>query len=331
MVEQAAEPPRLTDAFVSVIGVLDPEVHNAAEFVRQVHALLRENYTNYEIVLVDNRAAAEQVADVRDLLTTLPCVRVLRLSRHYTPDTAIFAGLEAAIGDHVLILSPAFDPPEVIPTLVSLSRQGNDIVQGISRASLGGSWVGKIGRSAFYWYNRRYLGVEIPKRATYLTALTRRAVTSLTNTSRNHRYLRHLLRHIGYRLVDFEYTPTAGTARRRTVKAGTIEAVEMISSYSTHPLRVVTALGVVAAFANLVYALYVLIIYLIQSEVAPGWTTTSLQLSVMFFLICIIIAVQAEYIGRILTETRREPSYSVIEELESETLISDLNRRNVSG
>ena len=51
----------------------------------------------------------------------------------------------------------------------------------------------------------------------------------------------------------------------------------------------------------------------------------------MFFLVCIILAVQSEYLGRILVETRNEPSYLVMEELESDVLIADPDRRNVSG
>jgi hypothetical protein len=188
-----------------------------------------------------------------------------------------------------------------------------------------------MGRRLFYWYNRRFLGIDIPLRATYLIGLTRRAVNPLTASQRSHRYLRHLIRFIGFRLTDYSYSPTEGPSRRRTFKAGYTEAIEMVSSYSTHPLRVVTVVGVLAGLFNLLYAVYVIVVRLVADRVAEGWTTTSLQLSLMFFVISVIIAVQAEYIGRILTETRREPSYFVMEELESETLIADLERRNVSN
>jgi hypothetical protein len=94
---------------------------------------------------------------------------------------------------------------------------------------------------------------------------------------------------------------------------------------------VVTVLGSLAALFNLLYAVYVLTFTLFIGGVMEGWTTTSLQLSLMFFIISVVLAVQSEYVGRILTETRREPSYVIMEELESETLISDLNRRNVSA
>lgn len=331
MPENREVPITRADIFVTVVAVFDSNVSSAGDIIRRMHEHVSERFQNYELVLVDNGMNGEQLREVRGLLAELSCIRVLRLSRHFTTDTAIFAGLESAIGDYVVVMTPTHDPVEAVAEIVAMNQAGSDIVQGISSVPIGGSLASRIGRSGFYWYNRRFLDVDIPKRATYLTGLTRRAVNSLTATSRNHRYLRHLIRHIGYRLNDYVYTPAEGATRRRTVKAGYMEAIEMVSSYSTHPLRVVTVAGVLAGFLNLLYAIYVVVVRFVVDDVAQGWTTTSLQLSLMFFLICIIIAIQAEYIGRILTETRREPTYFVMEELESETLIADLQRRNVSS
>jgi len=321
----------LKDTFVSTVSVLAPEAGDPAGHVRELHQVLSRSYTNYEIIVVDNGLDADALTGVRALLAELPCIRILRLTRHHTADRAIFAGLEAAIGEHVVVVTPGFDDVDLVPQIVELTMSGHDVVQGLSTSPLGGTWWGKFGRTFFYWYNRRYLRVDIPTRATYLTGLTRRAVTSLGNTARNQRYLRHLIGHLGFRVRSFSYDPRPGGAKRRTFKAGVVEAAEMISSYSTHPLRIITAVGVVAGLLNLAYAVYVVIINIVSADVAEGWTTTSLQLSAMFFLICTILAVQSEYIGRILVETRREPSYLILEELESDSLIADGNRRNISG
>src|SRR5690606_8878720 len=121
--------------------------------------------------------------------------------------------------------------------------------------------------------------VDIPTRATSFFGFTRRAVNTLTATSRSHRYLRHLVRHVGYQIAEFSYEPKAGLARQRTMKSGYVEAVEMISSYSTHPLRVLTAVGALAGLFNLFYAVYVVVVNFVVADVVEGWTTTSLQLS----------------------------------------------------
>ena len=329
---EPTDPAVCAEVFVSIVAVLDPSTAGIRPFVHALDDEMRVRYANYELLLVDNGLRPAELTDLRELLTEIPCVRVLRLSRRFTFDNAVFAGLESAIGDYVVVVNPTHDPVTVIPDVVRLlTLGGTDIVQGLSSVPIGGSLTSRVGRRLFYWYNRKFLGVDIPSRATNLTGLTRRAVNTLTATSRSQRYLRHLICYVGYRSADFEYLPSDALIRHRTVKSGYVEAVEMISSYSTHPLRVVTVLGVLAAFLNLVYAAYVLIVSFFVGGVIAGWTTTSLQSSFMFFSICLILAVQSEYIGRILTETRREPSYVIMEELESETLIADLQRRNVSS
>lgn len=323
--------PVRADIFVSVVSVVNAASEGIGSFLTDLHREVSSRYANYELIVVDNGLTQSELIDARAVLTQLPCIRVLRLSRRFSADNAIFAGLESAIGDYVVVMSPSRDPVDAIPRVVQQVQGGNDIVQGVSSAPIGGSWVNRTGRRLFYWYNRRYLGVDIPTRATALYGFTRRAVNTLTATSRSHRYVRHLARHVGYQIGEFIYEPKKGAARQRTIKSGYVEAIEMISSYSTHPLRVFTVVGALAALFNLLYAMYVVAVNLVVADVVEGWTTTSLQLSLMFFVICSVLAVQSEYIGRILTEARREPTYVIMEELESETLISDLQRRNVSN
>lgn len=321
-----------SDVFVSVVAVLDATTTGIDSYARGVMSMLEPLYSNYELLLVDNGLKPTELVQLREVLDGVACIRVLRLSRHFTLDSAIFAGLDSAIGDFVVVVSSQHDPIDAIHSVVELLRaNGTDIVQGISTVPIGGTLPSGLGRRIFYWYNRRFLDVDIPSRATHLTGLTRRAVNTLTATTRSHRYLRHLIRHVGYRIADFAYQPTAGASHQRAVRSSFAEAVEMISSYSTHPLRVVTVLGATAALFNVIYAIYVLSVTFAIGGVVEGWTTTSLQLSLMSFIICVVLTVQSEYLGRILTETRREPSYVIMEELESETLIADLNRRNVSS
>lgn len=327
-VQPTSSTPTRRDVFVSVVAVVDHTIADIRETISRAHAVLSAAYTNFEIVLVDNGMDASQLVTVRDVLHEIPCVRVQRLSRHFAYDTAIFSGIESAIGDFVVVLEADRDPIENVTDIVSRLEAGSDIVQGISTGRGGGSPAERCGRSIFYWYNRRALGVVIPSRATYFTGFTRRSVNSLLSSDRQFRYLRHLMRHIGYSIEDFAYSPQ-GSGRSRGVMAGARDAVEMITSYSLRPLRIVAIGGVGVAALNLLYALYVLVTFLAADGVERGWTTTNLQLSVMFFFLFLFLAVVSEYIGRMLAEARREPAYFIMEELASDRLIADEGRRNI--
>lgn len=318
--------PPILDVFVSLVTVLDATVEDESDVLLEAQRLAAQRYSNYEIVAVDNGMEPEQLARVRQLLREVPCVRILRLSRPFPYDTAVFSALESAIGDYVVVFEADRDPIGRIPDFVSSLVGGADIVQGMSQVRQPGNAAERIGRRLFYRYNARALGVRIPENATYFTGFSRRAVNSLTSTTRQYRYLRHLMRYVGYAIVDLPYAPRPARSRGR----GISDAVEMVTSYSLHPLRVVSVLGLVVAGINLLYALYVVIVFFAVRDVEQGWTTSSLQSSTMFFFLFLTLAILSEYVGRLLAETRREPAYFIMEEMLSDQIIADGERRNIA-
>jgi glycosyltransferase involved in cell wall biosynthesis len=319
----------IQDIFVSTIVVLRPESQKIDEYILDLYTSLSVRYTNYEIIIVDNEAPTDEFNGVVALLDKVPCIRVIKLSQQFRYDTAVFAGLDVSIGDYVCTLDPMIDPVKDMPLFIEKNRS-HDVVQGVSDVPITGVFGSQLGRRLFYWYNRKYIGINIPLNATYYASYSRRAINSLTSSGRNHRHIRHLARRIGYGYITQDYTPVHNPSSQRSLRTGVVEALEIVTSYSTHPLRFVTWLGFIASIVNVLYAFYVLILNLFSSSLAPGWTSTSMQLSLMFFILFIIMIILAEYIGRILTESHHDPNYFVADELVSTTAIADVNRRNIT-
>lgn len=323
--------PTASDIFVSAVVPADHFASDVAGYIQKLSDILAKNYTNYEMLVIDNGLTAEQMQDLVALLDTVACLRIVRLSRRHQHDAAIFSGLEGSIGDYVCVMNPVLDPPKVIIDMIATNRSGIDIVQGVSTVPVDGKVLARWGRGLFYWYSRKFLDIAIPLNATYLVSFNRRAVNALTNTNRSQRYVRQLSRHIGFKLDTFEYKPLQHPSADKTLRSGMMEGLEIITSVSAHPIRFITWVGVLAAVANLIYAFYVVGLRLFSSHIAEGWTTLSLQASFMFFILFIILAVLAEYVGRILAESRQEPPYHIMEELNSTVAVADATRRNVTS
>lgn len=317
--------------FVSAVVVSQQKQEKLDRYIQGLQKLLAATYEDYEIIVVENVGRTGTApTDWARVVGNTPCLRVIRLTRSYKHDTAVFAGLEAAIGDFVCVLDATIDPIEELPTMIELN-QTCDVVQGVSSLKINSGFWGRTGRRLFYWYNRRYIDLDIHLDATYFTSFNRRAINALTGTNRNHRHIRHLIQQVGFSVKLHEYTPTSQPNSQRSLRTGIIEAVEIASSYSTHPLRFVTWLGVIAGTSNFFYAIYVLLVRIFKRHVAEGWTTTSLQMSVMFFLLFGILVILSEYIGRILAESRQDPRYIVAEELTNTTVIANSGKRNITS
>lgn len=317
------------DAFVSIVLVARPDSVDVTAYCKQLSYTLLRKYSNHEILVIDNDLNANTVRDIIAMLPEYPCLRLIRLSRRYGHDTAIFAGIEAAIGDSVVIADPMVDPIDAIHDIVELNKKA-DIVQGVAGYPTGKAMEASVFRRLFYWYNRKYLGIDIPLRATYFIAISRRALRAITQSSRNDGHIRHLAKTIGYSYAQFVYTPLADPARSIGLKTGALEALEVVSSHSTHPLRFMSWVGFFASAINLIYAAYVLVVALLKPHVAEGWTTMSLQLSLMFFILFLFMVVLSEYTGKILNEARKDARYLVMDELCSTISLADAERKNVT-
>lgn len=314
--------------FVSVVLIASDDSEETARDINDLSRVLKRRYTNYEIICVSDRPLFVSSKMIKRMLDTLPCIRIIQLSHKDSIDVKIFAGVDSAIGDSVVTMLAGKDPVNILPDFVSLNKSFS-IIFGISESRTRRGAVEEYGSRLFYWYNKKFLGINIPNRSTYYAAFDRAAVNALTRTGRYARHIRYLARQIGYENTTIEYLPKADYTNKRGIKELVISALELSTNYSNHPLRSLGWLGFAVASINIVYAMYVLMVGIFKNDVAEGWVTTSLQLSVMFFFLFAAIAILSEYIGTILQETRNEQPYHVINELNSKVSIADVTKRNI--
>ena len=310
---------------VSIVVPLQQDAQLLEELVTEIDQIIGAGYRFFEIVLVDDGSSDGTSSVVQPLLKKIQRIRYLRLSRPFGRDVAMSAGIESAIGDVVVTLDPKTDPISIIPQMIDLCRKSGGIVHGMAQnpmnRSLVRDWVGGLFRN----YCRKRLGVDIKRGVSDLRVMSRQAVNALLQVREQNRYLRVLTLTLGYQHEFFPYTlQSRGTgARITTWHTEIITAIDLLAANTRHPLRMVTAIGLLGAFMNLLYACYVVVIYVIKPTVAAGWTTLSLQLSGMFFFVCLILAVLSEYVGTILGEVRSRPLYFIAQESNSSVLLED--------
>jgi polyisoprenyl-phosphate glycosyltransferase len=319
------------DVFVSVVAVLRSGVGFLPAFVDEVYRVLEAHYTNYELVLVDNGAAADTPRVVRELLGRYKCVRYLRLSRRQKPETAVMAGLDAAIGDYVVTLHTEFDPPAELVALVEGCRAGADVVFGVAPFPTPPGAVYRFLRWGFHRMAGSAFGADVVRVNSGFRCLTRAAVNALTRVRVRKRHFGLLAAEIGLTTAThpYRFISRCGKEPRVNLRRAARRAVSMSLGHSVAPLRVVSLLGLGGSLASLLYTLYVIGVYLTKPDVMPGWTTLSLQVGGLFFLVFVMLTMTGEHLARLVDESGSRPLYHVREEQASAVMLSDLTRRNV--
>lgn len=310
---------------ISIVVPLDQDAALVDTITTEIDRVIGQEFRFFEIVLVDDGSTDGTAATVQPLLKKIQRIRYLKLSRSFGRDVALSAGIESSIGDFVVTLDPRTDPIDVIPAMIEVCRKSGGIVHGVAENPVSRSvprdFIGKLFRN----YCRKRLGVDIKRGVSDLRVMTRQAVNALLQIREQSRYLRVLTLTLGYQHEFFPYRLQLreGGPRTPPLRSELATGIDLLAANTRHPLRMVTAAGLLGAVLNLLYACYVVVIFLLKPTVAEGWTTLSLQLSGMFFFICLILAVLSEYVGTILGEVRSRPLYFIAQESNSSVLLED--------
>lgn len=151
------------------------------------------------------------------------------------------------------------DPPELIPELVRLWREGHDVVYAVRRRRREGLFK-RLSYRAFY----RILGLiselEIPLDSGDFCLMDRRVVDALNRLPEKGRFVRGLRSFLGFRQVGLEYDRPARAAGRPkyTFRKLSGLAIDGLVSFSSYPLRLVTYMGMATAGVALVLTAWVL-------------------------------------------------------------------------
>jgi dolichol-phosphate mannosyltransferase len=300
-------------------------------FIEDVLTVLKREYDNYEVVLVDDGSSDDTVQKVSQLLARHKCIRLIRLSRRFGQETAISAGLDSVIGDFTVIMLPDSDPPDLIPGMVEKSRRNVGVVCGICQHRGYEPLYLRLGARLFYWYFNHVLKIDLPRNSRDFRVYSREVVNAITGIKDRLRYHRVFSGFVGYGMESFEYDQTQ---RRRKPRVKSFSqavrvAIEMIIANSTHPLRMVSLMGLGLAILSFIHMGYVALVYLLDEKVVAGWATRSLHSSLMFMFVFLILAALCEYVGRLIEEVKDRPPYFVMEERNSSVLLADEERKNV--
>ncbi len=303
------------------VSVVCP-VYNEEDVLGELHqrlvaALVRTGVT-YELVFTNNASTDDSLAILRDLAATDPHVRVVSLSRNFGKQRSLTAGIDFATGRAVVLIDADLqDPPELIPDMVRLWREGNDMVYGqrVSREGEGRVKRGLTG--VFYRLIAKLSDTPLPRDVGDFRLMDRKVVDALRSMREENRYLPGMVAWLGFRQCPLPYERKGRDAGRTHFSAGGLLrfAMDGITSFSDKPLRLSSAIGgVITLVSFLVMSWSVLRRIFDPESTIPGFTSVLAAVLFIGGVQLLSIGLLGEYVGRIYSETKHRPLY-VVEEL----------------
>jgi polyisoprenyl-phosphate glycosyltransferase len=271
----------------------------------------------WEIILVDDGSKDNTPAVMADW-AELPGFRVLQLSRNFGKEAALTAGLEAAVGDVVVMMDADLQhPPALIVSMIEQWRNGADIVYAVRANRNDEGLLKRLGARLFYTLLNRSSRFDVPADAGDFRLLDRAAVQALLALPERNRFMKGLYAWIGFDAVALPYIPKPRAHGHSAFSISRLfhMTIDGLTAFTTWPLRLVSAAGILMALGGFAYGAYLTLAYFLYGNSVSGWTT--IVCTLMFFLgvQMISLGILGEYVARIFEEVKARPLYVVRREL----------------
>lgn len=285
----------------------------------ELYKFLESRFTNFEIVIIQfgDKLNSDSLVEA---IKNIKCSRLIVLNRYSDLEMAISVGLETSIGDYSIIMDIYFDPIYLLPDLLDKSISGCDVLIGVN--NIKSTKIYEFIRNKYISFVFKYLNILITPNATGFQILSRSAINAITSFNDSKRKLRFISDQIGFESKIFYYEYFGP---QKSINSKINDAIEIVVRNSSLPLLITSRVSLFISVINFIYIFYIVLMYTFNENVVPGWTTTSLQNSIMFFFIFLVLAVLCEYLSKLMSETNTNNKYIILKEVNNTDFFQQRN------
>lgn len=273
----------------------------------------------YEIIFVNDGSKDKTLSILKNIADNDKCVKIISFSRNFGHQAAVTAGIKYVTGDAVVIMDADLqDPPELIPEMLKLWEDGNEVIYGKRKTRKGESVFKLLTAKMFYSFLNTMSEVEIPKNTGDFRLVDRKVIDVINGLPEHNKFLRGLFSWVGFEQKAFLYDrPKRELGETKyPLKKMLKLASDGILSFSSKPMKLVGGLGILSILFSVVVLVYSLFSYFCKwNNLTPGWT--SIMVCITFFAGVQLLSlwIISEYISRIYDESKGRPEYIIKEKV----------------
>ncbi len=283
-----------------------------AECHRRMTDVMRGMGESYELVFVNDgsRDATPRMLD--DLAKQDPHVRVVHFARNGGHQIAVTAGVDYASGQAIVIIDADLqDPPEVIPEMAAMWKEGAQVVYGQRRSRAGETWFKEKTAELYYKLMQKLTNNSFPRNTGDFRLVDKQVADVVRAMPEHSRYLRGMFAWAGFKQEPLLYDRDkrfAGETHYQLKKMLKL-AADGVLSFSNKPLKVPLWLGL---FWLMAAGLTTLVLLIAALAGTPGgaWWLAALMMALGGSVLTGIGIVGA-YLSRVYEEVKGRPLYVV--------------------
>lgn len=306
---------------LSVIVPCYNEEENVRDFydeLQKASAFFQEKEIEIEILYIDDGSKDKTVAEVKKLRAQDEHVRLISFSRNFGKEAAIYAGLQKARGDFVVMMDADLqDPPSLLPEMYGYIEQGYDSVATRRVTRKGEPPVRSFFARLFYRIMNKISRTEIIDGARDYRLMTRQVVDSILAMSEYNRFSKGIFGWVGYETKWLAYD----NIERKKGKTKWsfwklfLYSLDGILAFSTVPLAIASIMGVLFCVLAFLLIIVTIIRKLAYGDPTSGWPSLVCIISLVSGVQLFCLGIVGQYLSKTYMEVKKRPIYLVKEEI----------------
>ncbi len=310
---------------MELISVLVPcynEEENVFDFYNEL--MKTENYfkerdVDFEIIYINDGSKDGTVNEVKKLHEKDERVHLISFSRNFGKESAIYAGLQKAKGDYVVMMDADLqDPPALLPEMyTAIVDEGYDSVA-TRRVSRKGeppirSWFAR----RFYSLMNKMSKTEIVDGARDYRLMSRQFVDAILSMEEYNRFSKGIFGWVGYdtKWLEYENIERQKGETKWSFWKLFLYALDGIIAFSTSPLSFASILGVLFCFLAFVLIVVIIVRTALIGDPTSGWPSLVCIISLISGVQLLCLGIVGQYLSKTYLEVKKRPIYLVKEEI----------------
>lgn len=271
-----------------------------------------ENY-HIEVLFVDDGSKDRTIQVIKKLSECDTRVKYISFSRNFGKEAAIYAGLDYADGDYVAILDADLqDPPSLLPEMLhSIVEEGYDSVATRRVSRKGEPPVRSFFARLFYRLMNKISTAEIMDGARDFRLMTRQFKDAILSMKEYHRFSKGIFGWVGFktRWIEFENVERKAGETKWSFWKLFKYSLEGIIGFSTAPLAMVSALGLMVCLAAFLFLIAILIKTICFGDPVAGWPSMICIVLMLGGIQLLCMGILGMYLSKTYLEIKKRPIY----------------------
>lgn len=269
----------------------------------------------FEFLFIDDGSRDRTLEKMQELARRDSRVKYISFSRNFGKEAGIYAGLENATGDYVVVMDADLqDPPALLPEMYrSIREEGYDCVGSRRVTRKGEPPIRSFFARLFYKLINKMSDAEIVDGARDFQMMNRQVVEAILSMGEYNRFSKGIFGWIGFKKKWLEYENIERVAgeTKWSFWQLLLYAIEGIVAFSTTPLVISSVFGLICCALALVMILVVIVRTLVFGDPTSGWPSLVCIMLLLSGIQMLGIGILGQYLAKTYLETKKRPIYLV--------------------